>query len=167
MIDLQRLKELLTYYPDAGVFVWSHAKVGKGRGRIEPGTIAGSLNPYRGYIYLKIDQRMYSAHRLAYFYVNGAWPADEIDHINGDKTDNRINNLRPATRSQNGMNTRAKSRNTSGIKGVDWNKKQQRWRARIRTLKGRKDLGGFLTKEEAAAAYARAAHELHGEFAKT
>ena len=165
MIDLARLKELLTYDPVTGIFVWSHAKIGKGRGRIEPGTTAGRL--LKGYVAIKIDQRQYYAHRLAYLYVNGVWPLEEIDHINGNKSDNRICNLRPATRSQNGMNTGAKRSSASGIKGVDWNKKDHRWRARIRTPQGRKDLGGFLTKEEAAAAYAKAAEELHGEFART
>lgn len=167
MIDLtqSRLKSLLSYDPDTGLFTWVHQKVGSGRGRIEPGSIAG--RNVKGYRSIKVDQRAHYAHRLAWFYVHGVWPVDQIDHINGDKSDNRICNLRPASNSENLRNIGAKRNCSSGIKGVDWVEKDQRWRARIRTPQGRIDLGYFREKDQAAAAYAKAAHELHGEFAKT
>lgn len=95
----------------------------------------------------------------------GEWPRIGIDHINRDSTDDRIENLRLATKSQNMANTEIKSTNTSGLKGVSWYKATSKWRARI-TVKGKKVyLGYFGTPEEAHAAYCKAAREHHGDFA--
>jgi hypothetical protein len=95
--------------------------------------------------------------------VYGEWPTDLIDHANGDPSDNRLCNLREANRATNAANARRPRDNTSGFKGVSWAKSARKWRA---TLAG-KHIGIYDTKEDAASAYARAAKELHGEFARS
>jgi hypothetical protein len=91
----------------------------------------------------------------------------DTDHINGDKLDNRRENLRVCTRSQNMQNTTRRSDNTSGYKGVDWDKENGKWRAEIKVDSRRINLGRYDSAEEAALAYDRAAREYHGEFANT
>lgn len=113
------------------------------------------------------EMRVYYAHRLAWFYQTGGWPKDEIDHKNGIPSDNRWKNLREATRSNQLHNTRMRSDNTSGYKGVCWAKKEGRWLASI-TLHGKsKFIGYYETPKKAHAAYCAAAKRLHGEFART
>lgn len=154
-LTLERVKQLLEYYPDAGVFVY----VAK-RWRFPGGTIAGKVHNKRGHVYVKIDQQAYLAHRLAWFYVHGEWPSGDLDHINGDRADNRICNLRIANKApQRG--------NTSGVKGVSYHHHAKRWYAAITVNRERIRLGSFKTKEEAGQAYATAAAKYHGEFAKT
>lgn len=99
-------------------------------------------------------------HRL----VLGAKPGDLIDHVNGCGLDNRLSNLRFATRAQNGWNAQASSLNTSGVRGVHWNKSDRRWVATITANRKRHFLGNFRNLDEAAEAYAAAARALHGEF---
>ena len=136
--------------------VW---KIWNGR---HPGAVAGRVN--NGYREIGIKNIRYLAHRLAWLYVHGEWPQHQIDHIDGDKLNNLIANLRLATNSQNGANRGAPADNTSGYKGVS--RAKQRWRAVI-SVKGRyRHLGTFGTAEEAYAAYCKAARELHGEFAR-
>lgn len=115
------------------------------------------------YVKIRIDHVLYSAHRLAWLYVYGEWPLDQIDHINNDKTDNRICNLRLATQSENIVNRRAQSNNSSGRKGVT--RSGKRWSASIRSNGHRYHLGTFDTVDDAHAAYSEAACRLHGEFA--
>lgn len=138
ILTQDKLKELLTYNPDTGVFV---NKVFRGL-RAMPGATAGSLNT-NGYIGITINKQKYVAHRLAWFYIYGVWPTYYIDHINRIKTDNRIANLRDIPQLQNGQNKSLHKNNTSGRTGVVWHKREQHWRARIR-VKG-KDiyLGSF------------------------
>jgi hypothetical protein len=106
------------------------------------------------------------AHRLAWYFVFGEFPEQHIDHINGDKTDNRIQNLRLANPAQNSWNMRKSVRNTSGFKGVSWDEKNRLWCAQIQTHGKNKKLGRFSTKELAHAAYIDAAKKLHGDFAR-
>jgi hypothetical protein len=105
------------------------------------------------------------AHRVAWAMTYGEWPAEVIDHINGNRSDNRLCNLRQATRSQNLINSKLRSDNSSGFKGVSWCSGKKKWDARIYSATKLRLLGRFKTKEEAIAAYATAAAELHGEFA--
>lgn len=108
------------------------------------------------------------AHRVVYLLATGSDPKEmNIDHINGDGTDNRIENLRLATPAQNSWNRGLNKNNTSGIKGVRFYKATGRWHATIWVKWDSIHLGYFATQEEAAAAYARAAEQLHGEFART
>jgi len=161
LITQAELKKLLSYDPKTGVFRWR--KTGKGR---NADRIAGNTNNH-GYRALCIRGKRYQAHRLAWLYVHGVWPAGDLDHRNGVRDDNRIKNLRQATRSQNMQNKSLQANNTSGYKGVCWNIGMKKWQANIRLHGKRKFLGYFSNIEDAASAYASAASELHGEFANT
>ncbi len=149
------LRELLSYDPMTGQLTWL-----VNRGRVHVGEIAGSLDS-RGYRVITIDGKNYKAHRLAWLYVNGAWPADRIDHQNGVPDDNRIANLREATDAENGQNRTKQANNKSGFLGVSWHKPSGQWVAQI-MLDGRKShLGYFPTPEAAYAAYLTAKSQLH------
>jgi hypothetical protein len=153
-----RLKELLSYDPDTGEFRWLQSRY-----RNKVGTTAGCLYS-EGYRVIALDRKRYLAHRLAWLFMTGVWPGGEIDHINGNPSDNRFANLREATRQQNGANRRVGSNNKSGFKGVHWHKGDKRWRAQIMVAKRIIHLGSFETPEAAHAAYLIAASEHFGEF---
>lgn len=158
MITAERLRELFLYNSDDGVFV---RKVAVGRhGRHKQGHIAGTKQS-RGYIVISVDGRRYVAHRLAWLYTYDRWPVGDLDHINGVKNDNRIANLREATRRQNMQNVRKHKHNTSGYKGVAWHSQRNKWRAYIFDNYRQKHLGLFDTKEAAAAARAKAEKTTH------
>lgn len=110
-----------------------------------------------------IKRRPMLVHRLIYFMHHGTLP-DIVDHTNRDRVDNRIENLREATRSQNMHNSDKRARNTSGFKGVFFHTRLQRWHARIMIDRKEKHLGSFHTAEEASAAYQEASRQLLGEF---
>jgi hypothetical protein len=151
------LKTLLHYNPDTGLFTWKYSNSDK------PiiGTTAGTRHPH-GYIRINIHKKMYYAHRLAWLYIYGELPKLEIDHIDRDPSNNRIENLRIATHSQNMSNAPKRRTNICGLKGVC--RHQNRWMARI-TSQGRGIyLGLFDTAEEAYSAYLVAAKKFHGEF---
>jgi HNH endonuclease/AP2 domain len=136
--------------------------------RVNIGALAGVLNS-RGYRVIKIGWRMYGAHRLAFLWMEGRWPMEEIDHANGDKTDNRWSNLREATQSQNTTNARTSIRNTSGYKGVSMDRskpRQKKWRATIEVDGRTISLGYFDTPERAFIAYIFAAWDHFGDFAR-
>lgn len=105
-----------------------------------------------GYKIGVVHGRQCKAHRIAWVLAYGEWPAGEIDHLNGDRSDNRLVNLRDATRASNQRNAKMQSNNTSGVTGVYWWAERQRWRAEIKVDGKARHLGLFATKEEAAAA---------------
>jgi hypothetical protein len=148
------LVQLITYDPETGIFHW---KVNKGV-RAKAGMVAGSINS-DGYLQIQIDRVLYKCHRLAWLYVHGDWPKNCIDHINRVRTDNRITNLREATKNENMQNISAK--NPEGIKGVDWHKNTGKWRSRISVDGKSKLLGYFDSKELADTAYREAAAVFH------
>jgi len=156
MLTAERLRELLDYNPETGVFKWRKPP----RKKAINGLVAGK----RGgrYVMIGIEQTLYCAHRLAWLYVHGKWPHLDIDHINRDGRDNRIANLREATPSDNMCNARQRSDNSTGFRGVF--PKRKRFSAQVRKGKTRLSLGTFDTPEEAHAAYVKAARALHGEF---
>jgi HNH endonuclease/AP2 domain len=129
--------------------------------------VAGSPNE-SGYVSFMIDGRRYLAHRLARFWLRGEWtpPHLEIDHINGNKADNRLCNLRHCKPSQNRMNRGVPAHNTSGKKGVSFRKERGKWRAEIHISGKKRHLGYFETAELAHAAYYKAATEHYGKFAR-
>lgn len=158
-LTVQRLKELLRYDPETGVF---YRLKGTGKGA-HVGAVAGSKTKF-GYIVISADRHPYMAHRLAWLYTTGDWPAGLLDHKDGDRSNNAFSNLREATKSQNAANAKRHSDNSSGIKGVSLHKASGRWRATI-GFNGRQfGLGYFVTKEEAQAAYSKKAKELFNEF---
>jgi hypothetical protein len=157
-----RLREVLTYFPETGEFVWK-VRLSK---RFVVGRRAGCLLP-SGYRVIGIDGSSYFAHRLAWFYVHGAWPSAQLDHKNGIKNDNRIRNLRECSPVENCRNRAGGNRRRLGFKGVSFDKRSGRWRAQIDVDSGTICLGSFESTVEAAAAYDAAARRHHGAFANT
>ena len=153
---VEYLKNILDYDLQSGEFIW---KVRLSI-RIEIGQKAG-YKTKRGYIYIGIDNKIYKAHQLAWYYVTGEWK--KIDHRNQVKCDNRFENLRPATKSQNGANRGKTKNNKSGIKGVSWHQQSQKWESSI-MKDGKRYRKFFDSKEEAAEFYRQTAIELYGEF---
>ena len=161
MITVEELRTLLSYEPTTGIFVWRTKRPGR-----QCGDEAGTPDSW-GYIQIRLRGRRYAAHRLAWLYVHGEWPPSEIDHANGNPGDNRLVNLRPATKAQNNFNKRAPVTNKSGVKGVRWHTRHKKWVAEIRVNGKKKHLGCFDSLEKAAAAYRDEAIAHHGEFANT
>lgn len=159
-ISHERLKEMLVYDPETGIFTW-RIRVSYS---VLAGMVAGFVHP-SGYRVIRIQRRTYKASRLAWFYVNGAWPNPSVDHRNRIKLDDRIGNLREATQAQQSSNIGVSKRNKCGIKGVFWLACDRVWIAAIQRNKIKRRLGRFQTKEEAAAAYRAAVAEADGEFA--
>jgi hypothetical protein len=157
--SLARLKSLYSYDPDTGIF-----RLTSGRGGYPAGKVAGTLSN-TGYLIIAVDGVRHPAHRLAWLYVHGFWPPAYIDHVNRDRADNRICNLRLATQSQNNVNSCLRSDNSTGHKGVAFDVRRNRYRAYIVLNGKQKHLGRFREFDKACAAYDRAAAELFGEFA--
>lgn len=170
MITAEEARELLDYDPDTGVLIWKHKVEVTREDRIFNKRFAGKEAGYkdeRAYIQVRIDGVIYYAHRLIWLIVTGKWPADEVDHINSQKTDNRFCNLREATHKENSANKRTRISSKSKTKGVHWHAQSKKWRAYIRIDKKQIHLGLFETIEAASAAYAKAASDAYGEFART
>ena len=159
-LSVKQLFDYLNYDPKTGVFTW---KVDMGRGG-KIGDVAGNVN-HRGYRSIWIKGLYFYAHRLAWAMSYGEWPQLFVDHINQSKSDNRICNLRQASRSENLFNHGRNKNNTSGVKGVTFCKRDNKWRAQIRIDSKTFNLGRFVTKKEAAEAYIKRAKQHRGEFA--
>ena len=161
MIDQARLKELLHYDPETGIFT---SRVN--RGCWTPGKRVGGKRK-DGYRTIRIDYKDYKEHRLAWLYAYGRWPENDLDHVLGDEADNRIERLREALRVQNNANSKRSKNNRSGFKGVTLAPRcNDRWRARIAKGGQQISLGTFGSPEEAHIAYCEAALRLFGEFAR-
>lgn len=161
-IEIALIKSVLDYDPITGRFHWLQRVSQRSKAGDEAGydTVFG----YRGF---RIKGKQYRAHRLAWLLAHGELPSSEIDHINGDRKDNRLCNLRLATRQQQQFNRKTPKNNTSGAKGVCWDRIAKKWRALI-TRNGRNHfLGHFVQIEDAKAAYENAAARLFGEFKRT
>lgn len=152
-LTAERLRELLTYDPENGVFTRRVSRRGRAAGEV-----AGCMHSV-GYFYVGVDRIKYPAHRLAWLYMTGAWPKEEVDHINGVRSDNRWSNLREATKSQNMQNQRRAVRGTSQYLGVCALGKK--WRASIQVDKKSRHIGVYLTEADAYAAYLEVKRKLH------
>lgn len=153
------LTYILSYDQNTGYFTWAQP-----RPKIKVGDVAGCVHKGSGYVRIEINGKSYAAHRLAWFYMTGSMPIDQIDHINRIKNDNCFENLREASNGQNRANTKSSSKH--GLKGVSYKKwlKEKPWEARITFEKKVRSLGCFATKEEAHEAYCKEAKRLHNEF---
>jgi len=160
MITLERLKEILSYDPETGL--WTRLV---SRGAMQAGDIAGCLD--EGYVRLRVDGKIYRSSRLAWFYMTGVWPPAEVDHIDRDRANDRWANLRIATRSQNNCNRGVFSNNQIGVKGISRHDRPRLkpFKASIKVNSRSKSIGYFETVDLASAAYEAAARENFGEFA--
>lgn len=158
---LQRVKELLSYDSETGKLYWKQSVARW----IKPGDEAGTY--VRCTVDVTIDRITYRAHRIVWLLTTGVDPgACLIDHIDGNPHNNKAENLRLATSGQNQCNQKRRSDNTSGFKGVTWDKSRGKWVSQIHVKGKHIFLGRHKTKEEAYAAYCEAARKLHKEFAR-
>jgi len=165
------VQQAFHYDPYTGIFTWNdnpnqHPAINAKM----VGKVAGTTSTHKGgrhYRYISIYKTHVAAHRLAWMYVHGEWPPDDIDHIDGNGLNNRIDNLRKATRTQNVANKTARKDSKLGLKGVSKrvHNKTNPYAARIKVNGKQKHLGYFPTPEQAHAAYMEAAIECYGEFA--
>lgn len=162
MITQDELKQLLEYNPDTGEFTWRERP--SRFSKRKAGDRAGCLDKQWGYRVWKHNSTMYREHRLVFLYTEGSYPK-VVDHINRNKQDNRLCNLRIAEHAQNSWNCSKHADNISGVKGVSWDKSNNNWKAKF-VVRGKTiNVGNFSCKEKAAEAV-RVARELHhGEFA--
>lgn len=178
------LRQLLNYDPETGLFVWKRRpeEMFEARGSIARATGAGCWNgrwagrpafglcTTHGYMIGSIQFQKVRAHRVAWAMHYGAWPNSEVDHINGNRADNRINNLRLVTSSENKQNMKRRTDCPSGVTGVYWWPQSEKWRVQIAARGIRQHIGMFKTFEEAVAARKAAEarlgfHENHGRAA--
>lgn len=153
-LTIERLREVLHYDPKTGVWTWLVQLSLRGQKSSRAGAIKGGA--YGGYRLIGIDGEHFRSSRLAYFYMTGRWPSGHIDHANLDKGDDRWENLREATGTQNNANWSISCKNKSGLKGVSWSKANGKWVAYLQVNRRNRNLGYFTDKYEAAAAYERA-----------
>lgn len=154
-----RVRELLSYDAESGSFIWlsrpanefSSVRQCKTWNARYAGKKAGKQSS-GGYIQIRVDGRLYAAHRLAWLVTYDVWPVNDIDHINGIRQDNRITNLRDVTRSENMKNAATPRTNTSGVMGVSWMAHIERWAAYIEVDGRRVNLGYYKGLDEAVAA---------------
>lgn len=159
MITRDQLKQILRYEPETGDFYWVKPVSG-----VKPFSKAGHM--VHKYLCICINKRKYRAHRLAWLYVHGKWPENDIDHINRNPVDNRIENLREATRTENNFNKKIPLHNKSGFKNVSWNKFRNKWGARIKIKNKYQHLGLFDCIELANLVASEHRDKYHGEFAR-
>lgn len=144
---LSWISELLEYKSSQGQFIWKVFRAGNAK----IGDIAGSINS-QGYIHIKLKGITFKVHRLVWLMEHKEWPKGFIDHLDQNKTNNHISNLRDVDKSTNNFNIKVKENNTSGHPGVYWYAASGKWRAQIGGSKNRKYLGTFNTLEEAITA---------------
>ena len=141
------LRQLLRYDPDTGKLYWKE----RTSNRIKIGEEASTVNAY-GYVVIGVLKHRLPAHRIAWAIYYNEWPTQEVDHINGDRSDNSIKNLRNVSSVQNKQNTKIYSTNTSGAHGVAYNKQNKNWRVRITVNKQIIEIGSFRNLDDAIAA---------------
>jgi hypothetical protein len=153
------LKSILDYNQDTGIFTW---KVNKSQ-RTKVGNVAGWLHD--GYKKIEINNKKYNAHRLAWLYVYGEMPKNLIDHIDNDRSNNKISNLRQSTHQTNSENYKTPKTNKSGVKNVCWYKNSNKWVVSMSVKKTKKTIGYFDDIELAELVAIEARNKYRGEFA--
>jgi hypothetical protein len=161
MITQSQLKEVIKYDPNTGVFAWAKSRPGA-----KKGSVAGVKLTSR-YIQIMIYRHKYSAHRLAWLYVHGEFPKKQIDHIDGNPSNNCISNLRDVDQCDNAKNQKLYCTNTSGAAGVYVHKLSGKWYAQIKICGTNTHLGFFSTFDDAVSARSEAEtlngyHKNHG-----
>ena len=152
MLTQKRLKEIIDYCPNTGLF----NRIDK-KESLKVGTVGS-----HGYMVVKVDGKLYRAHRLVWLFVYGKWPNNQIDHIDGNKQNNILSNLRDVTRSDNMCNkNKCRSDNNTGLLGVMWLKRERKYTARIHVNGKSKSLGYFDDKYKAHLAYVEAKKKYH------
>lgn len=159
MITQEQVKKLFTYNPKTGYLIWLEDR---GPNKVK-GNPAGSKSLTRRYITLRIDGKSQQVHRLIFLYHHGFLPKF-VDHIDNNQKNNKIENLRGCTHSQNICNSRIRSNNTSGIKGVSWDKGRKKWIGHLSLLGRSYYIGRFKTKSEAEKAIKIKRESVHKEF---
>jgi Demerecviridae HNH endonuclease len=162
-----RLRELLLYDPDTGIFTW--VKRSARGSHIRAGHMTGGIDKSHGYRTIGIDGHTYLAHRLAWLWMTGKWPVADVDHRDLERENTRWHNLREATRSQNNTNVHKRANNTSGFKGVRWNTFKSgrgKWGVRIAVGGKKFHLGYFNCLAMATIVADVAAVLAHGEYAR-
>jgi len=156
MLTQAELKQLLIYDADTGQFTRLVSATRSDR----IGEKAGALNGF-GHRQIRLNGKLYMAHRLAWLYVYGEWPETNLDHINGSPDDNRIINLRLATSKQNQENVKLRVDNASGYRGVNWSKSERKWVARVQHHTQRILVGKFDILSDAVNAVKEARNQLY------
>lgn len=159
-LTAESARQLFSYDPVEGVLRWKVRRKG-----IQVGWVAGHMND-RGYVMVIVNHKTHMAHRVIWLMMTGAWPLQTIDHINNRPEDNRFENLRAASQTQNHGNRRMRRDASCGYKGVIFDKRRGKYVARICINYKTRHLGQFDTAEDAHAAYVAAAQELFGSFAR-
>jgi hypothetical protein len=161
-LTAEAVRRIFIYDPYSGLLQYRE------RGPRRPrGWFAGAKDPKSGYLRVQVGLRKYLVARLAWLWMTGHWPKDDVDHVDLDRTNNRWGNLRDATRAQNVVNSERRTTNKSGFKGVTFKHGRgdlPAWRATIRTEGRCRHLGYFLTPEEASQAYELAAQQAFGDY---
>lgn len=169
-IPVERLRAALSYDPETGLFTWKDTgRRGRGSKQERIGKVAGTFNPTTGDIRIGLTadgyKGIYKAHRIAWAYMTGAWPTEQIDHIDVDRTNNRWANLRQARPDQNKANGFS-YKTATHKKGAHYQKTTGRWASAIRIMNKTVHLGTFGTEDEAHARYCEEAAKVRGEFAR-
>lgn len=162
-MDIQKMREFMDYDPLTGLMTWKKVL----SNRTKPGSVCGGNVDSKGYRRVCFDGKQYRAHRIAWALFYGVKPIDQIDHINGDKLDNRISNLRQANNSQNSRNCKISKNNTSGVSGVTFHKASNRWMAQITVDRKNCYLGLFENKDDAISARKSAEVKYFGDFVRS
>lgn len=149
------IDSFLNYDPDGGQFTWKVSS-----GTVKAGAVAGTVTK-NGYLKISICGKSYRAHRLAWIIMNGNSPSDQLDHIDGNRLNNSISNLRECSNLQNGQNKRSKPGSSSKYLGVHWNSRIMKWQASIKINGVSKYLGVFDDEEDAYSAYKSEKNLIH------